>query len=51
MVGGRPLEVRQKQEYAMKRQRCTMLQVLKLGGQEFEAEMQGSPEQKLATDF
>jgi hypothetical protein len=51
VVGVRPLEVRQKQEYAMKRQRCTMPQVLKLGGQEFEAEMQVIPEKKLATDF
>mmetsp|Transcript_4274 Transcript_4274/g.9179 ORF Transcript_4274/g.9179 Transcript_4274/m.9179 type:complete len:923 (-) Transcript_4274:396-3164(-) len=51
VVGGRPREVRQQQEYAMKRQRYTMPQVLKLGDQEFEAEMWGSPEQKLATNF
>jgi len=51
IVGGRPRELKQEQCYAMKRQRYTMPQVLKLGNQEYEADIWGNSEQKLATNF
>lgn len=51
IVGGRPRELKQQQRYAMKRQRYTMPQVLKLGNQEYEADTWGNSEQKLATNF
>jgi len=51
IVGGRPRELKQQQRYAMKRQRYTMPQVLKLGNQEYEADTWGNSERKLATSF
>jgi len=51
IVGGRPRELMREQRYAMKRQRYTMPQVLKLGDEEYEADMWGDRSQKLATNF
>ncbi|EJK56768.1 hypothetical protein THAOC_23277 [Thalassiosira oceanica] len=48
ILGGRPREVQREQKYAMKRQRYTMPQTLRLGDQEFEADHWGG---KLATNF
>jgi hypothetical protein len=49
VLGGRPREVAKEQRYAMKRQRYTMPQTLKLGDNEYEADMWC--DQKLATNF
>ena len=51
ILGGRPREVMREQRYAMKRQRYTMPQTLKLGDQEYEADTWGPKNQKLATNF
>ncbi|KAL7541275.1 hypothetical protein ACHAXR_010759 [Thalassiosira sp. AJA248-18] len=51
ILGGRPREAMREQKYAMKRQRYTMPQTLKLGDQEYEADvMYGDKNQKL-TNF
>jgi len=51
VLGGRPREVMREQRHAMKRQRYTMPQVLKLGDEEYKADMWYSSSQKLATNF
>ena len=49
ILGGRPREVAKEQRYAMKRQRYIMPQTLKLGDNEYEADLWC--DQKLATNF
>ena len=49
ILGGRPREMAKEQRYALKRQRYIMPQTLKLGDEEFEADMWGDEE--LATKF
>ena len=49
VLGGRPREVAKEQRYAMKRQRYIMPQTLKLGDNEYEADLWY--DQKLATNF
>lgn len=49
VLGGRPREVKREQRYAMKRQRYTMPQVLRLGDKEYEADNWDNG--KLATNF
>jgi hypothetical protein len=49
VLGGRPREVAKEQRYAMKRQRYIMPQTLKLGDNEYEADLWC--DQKLATNF
>lgn len=51
ILGGRPREVMREQRYAMRRQRYTMPQKLKLGDEEYEADMWGELSQNLATNF
>ncbi|KAL7536323.1 hypothetical protein ACHAWF_005433 [Thalassiosira exigua] len=52
VLGGRPREVMRERRYAMKRQRYTMPQTLRLGDQEYEADMWGrGGDQKLVTNF
>jgi hypothetical protein len=49
VLGGRPREMAKEQKYAMKRQRYIMPRTLKLGDEEFEADMWGDEE--LMTKF
>lgn len=49
ILGGRPREMAKEQRYAMKRQRYIMPRTLKLGDEEFEADMWGDEE--LMTKF
>jgi hypothetical protein len=44
VLGGRPREMAKEQRYAMKRQRYIMPRTLKLGDEEFEADMWGDEE-------
>jgi len=49
ILGGRPREMAKEQRYAMKRQRYIMPRTLKLGNEEFQADMWGDEE--LMTKF